>query len=251
MAWATASTPTAVDLVPDRRAAASDGPKAVGPLSRRAWVGLLLTILGTIGFVVQADAALEGDGLAAFDPQLTRDFVAHRTPGLSHVAQAITFLGEVPVLTVLTVVVAAALRIITGRWRPSIVLASGMAGAATLTYTLKVLIGRHRPDSSLVLGTVSNGFSFPSGHTLSSAVFFLLLAAMLWYSNAPRKAKVAGMAAAVLLTIAVGLSRVYLGYHWATDVLAGWTMALTWLCLIATVVHLINRRHPGGSRQEP
>ncbi|GAA1598961.1 hypothetical protein GCM10009804_64400 [Kribbella hippodromi] len=210
--------------------------------NQRTVLGLVVVLLGVFAFVVQADAAVEGDGLVAFDPGLTSDFVAHRTAVLSTVARAATFLGEIPVLTILTIVAAALLRLFTHRWRPAIVLAAGMIGAATLTYTLKVLIGRHRPDASLVLGAVSNGFSFPSGHSLSSAVFFLLLAGLLWYSKASRAIKLAGTAVAVVLTAAVGLSRIYLGYHWATDVLAGWTVAATWLCLIATTVHFAGRR---------
>lgn len=205
-------------------------------------LGLVVTVLGTIAFAVQADAAIEGDGLAAFDPGLTENFIDHRTAILSKVAQTITFFGSVPVLTALTVLVCALLRILTRRWRPTVILAVGMAGAAGLTYGLKVLIGRHRPDSSLVIGTIDTGFSFPSGHTLSSTVFFVLLAALLWYSNFSRKVKIAGAIVAVVLSIAMGLSRVYLGYHWATDVLAGWTVALTWLCLIGTAVHTIDTR---------
>lgn len=205
-------------------------------------LGLVVTVLGAIAFAVQADAAIEGDGLAAFDPGLTENFIDHRTAILSKVAQTITFFGSVPVLTALTVLVCALLRILTRRWRPTVILAVGMAGAAGLTYGLKVLIGRHRPDSSLVIGTIDTGFSFPSGHTLSSTVFFVLLAALLWYSNFSRKVKIAGAIVAVVLSIAMGLSRVYLGYHWATDVLAGWTVALTWLCLIGTAIHAIDTR---------
>ncbi|HZX09126.1 phosphatase PAP2 family protein [Kribbella sp.] len=220
------------------------------PLVRRTAVGLLFTVLGSIAFAVQADAAREGDGLAAFDPRLTADFVAHRTNLLSVLARAITFVGEVPVLSLLTVVVAAVIRLRTHRWRPAVVLAAGMAGAAILTYVLKVLIGRQRPDASMVLGTVNNGFSFPSGHSLSGTVFFLLLAGLLWYTSVSLALKIAGTAVAVVLSVAMGLSRVYLGYHWATDVLAGWTVALTWLCLFATVVHLLSssRVDRAGSR---
>jgi membrane-associated phospholipid phosphatase len=218
-------------------------------LSRRSVAGFLLTVLGAIAFAVQADAVVEGEGLATLDPGLTANFVAHRTGALSALAQAITFVGQVPVLTGLTVVVAALIRLRTRRWRPAVVLAAGMAGAATLTYALKVLIGRHRPDASIVIGTVSNGFSFPSGHSLSGTVFFLLLAALLWYSAASLAVKIASTAAAVALSIAMGLSRVYLGYHWATDVLAGWTVALTWLCLLATAVYLISpSAGPAGTR---
>ncbi|MGW6278548.1 phosphatase PAP2 family protein [Kribbella sp. NPDC055071] len=210
----------------------------------RTLLGLLATALGTIAFVVQADAAVEGDGLAAFDPRLTADVVAHRVASVSKIAQAITFIGEVPVLTALTVIIAIVLRLRTRRWQPAIILAVGMAGAAGLTYGLKVLIGRHRPDASVVLGAVSNGFSFPSGHTLSSTVFFLLLAGLLWYSSASRATKIAGTTAALLLSLAIGLSRIYLGYHWATDVLAGWTAALTWLSLLATFIHFTKPRSP-------
>ncbi|MGZ0147740.1 phosphatase PAP2 family protein [Kribbella sp. WER1] len=213
-------------------------------LSRTA-VGLLFTLLGTIAFVVQADAAVEGDGLAAFDPQLTANFVAHRTDVLSFFARAITFVGQVPVLTALTVVVAGLIRLRIHRWRPAVVLAAGMVGAALLTYVLKVLIGRHRPDAHLVIGTIDTGFSFPSGHTLSGTVFFGLLAALLWYTGVSRAVKIAGTALAVVLSIAMGLSRVYLGFHWATDVLAGWTVAVTWLGLLATVVHLVSSSRAG------
>jgi membrane-associated phospholipid phosphatase len=225
--------------------------KVVSALSPRTLLGLLATVVGTIAFALQADAADEGDGLAAFDPQLTADVVAHRTAGMSKLAHALTFIGNVSVLTILTVVVAVLLRILTHRWRPAVILVIGMAGAATLTYTLKVLISRHRPDASIVLGAVNHGFSFPSGHSLSSAVFFLLLAGLLWYTDVSRAVKLAGTAAAIVLTIGIGLSRVYLGYHWATDVLAGWTIALTWLCLIATTVHLLRTRRDRRSVSTP
>ncbi|MGW7680892.1 phosphatase PAP2 family protein [Kribbella sp. NPDC054772] len=214
-------------------------------------LGLLVALLGAIGFVVQADAVVEGDGLAAFDPHLTQDFVAHRTAGLSKLAQTITFFGGVPVLTAITVIVAGLLRLLTHRWRSSIILLVGMSGAALLTTIIKLLIGRHRPDSSMVIGTVNTGFSFPSGHTLSGTTFFLLLAGLLWYSAASRALKIAGTALAVVLSIAMGLSRVYLGYHWATDVLAGWTLALTWLCLLATAIHFISTRQRNSPRAVP
>ena len=205
-------------------------------------------VLGTVGFALQADAVDEGDGLAAFDPQLTANVVAQRTPELTKVAQVFTFIGSAWVLTTLTVIVAVLLRVLTHRWLPALVLVVAMVGSAILTWVLKTLIGRQRPDASLVVGTVSDTFSFPSGHSLNSAVFFLTLAGMLWYTTVSRTIKILGSAVAVLLTIGVGWSRVYLGYHWATDVLAGWTVALTWLCVLATAVHLItNRRREKAS----
>ncbi|MFF1819690.1 phosphatase PAP2 family protein [Kribbella sp. NPDC058245] len=205
----------------------------------RIATGVVAVGIGAAAFAGLADAATEGDDLAAFDPHLTGTFVSHRIDELTPLVRAITFLGEIPVLTGLTIIAALILRAGTHRWRPALILIVGMLGAAGLTYGFKVLIGRHRPDSSIVVGTVSTGFSFPSGHSLSSLVFFSLLAALLWYSNAFLVTKLAGTALALLLSAAVGLSRVYLGYHWATDVLAGWTLALTWLALLATVLGVI------------
>jgi membrane-associated phospholipid phosphatase len=210
----------------------------------RAWtprvvVGLVVTMFGGIGFAWLADAAREGNGLAAFDPRLTADVAARRTPGLTEVAQAISFVGDVPVLLLLTAIVALGLWFRTRRWEPGTVLAVGMLGAGGLTYALKVLIERHRPGPAFVLGPIDTGFAFPSGHTLSSTVFFLLLAALVWYAEVRRAIKIAATAIAIVLSLAMGASRVYLGYHWGTDVLAGWIVALTWLCLLATAVHLI------------
>jgi undecaprenyl-diphosphatase len=216
-------------------------------LKARIAVGVVAVGLGTAAFAGLADAATEGDDLAAFDPHLTATFVSHRVDGLTPVARAITFLGEIPVLTALTIIAALLLRAGTHRWRPAVILVVGMLGAAGLTYGFKVLIGRHRPDSSIVVGTVNTGFSFPSGHSLSSLVFFGLLAALLWYSNASLATKLAGTALALLFSVAIGLSRIYLGYHWATDVLAGWTLALTWLALLATALAVLRPPQPSDS----
>ena len=210
--------------------------------------GLAAVGLGTAIFADLADAATEGDDLAAFDPHLTTTFVNHRIAELTPLARAITFLGDIPILTGLTIVVAVLLRVFTQRWRPAIYLVVGMVGAAVLTFGFKVLIGRQRPDASIVLGTVSTGFSFPSGHSLSSMVFFILLAALVWHSNATRLTKLTATAAAVLMSLAIGLSRIYLGYHWATDVLAGWTLALTWLALLATA-HAVSSKAGQGSAE--
>jgi undecaprenyl-diphosphatase len=210
-------------------------PRAVGCL--------LVAVLGGIGFGWLADAAEEGDSLASLDPRLTTDVVAHRTGGLTHVAQGISFVGEVPVLLLLTAIVALGLWIRTRRWQAGLLLVVGMGGAGALTYILKLLVGRHRPGASFVLGPIDTGFSFPSGHTLSSTVFFVLLAALVWSAEVRRTPKIAAAVSAVVLSLAMGLSRLYLGYHWGTDVLAGWIVAVTWLCLLGTGTLLVRAKY--------
>jgi membrane-associated phospholipid phosphatase len=154
----------------------------------RYLVGLLVVALGVSGFGWLADAAVEGDRLAALDPGLTTDLVAHRTADLTKVAEGISFVGDVPILLLLTALVATGVWIRTSRWQPA-----------------------------------------------------LLLAALVWSADVRRAAKLVALATAVVLSLAMGLSRIYLGYHWATDVLAGWLVALTWLCLIATAQPLLRQ----------
>ena len=117
-----------------------------------------------------------------------------------------------------------------------------MIGSTVLTSVLKALIGRARPDTALVLGPVTETFAFPSGHTLNSTVFFLTLAALVCARISSRRTRTAVLAVAVVISIGIGLSRVYLGYHWATDVVAGWTVAIVWLVIVLNAAAFIRNR---------
>jgi membrane-associated phospholipid phosphatase len=206
-----------------------------------------VAVAGTIGVISLADAATESDGLAALDPEFTTDVVAHRAPLLTTLARALTFVGDVPVLVALMLIAAFLLWKWTRGLRAPALLLFAMAGSAALTYGVKALVERKRPGITVVLGPVDNSFAFPSGHTLNSTVFFVTLAALLWVGLRSYGARTALAVAAVLMSIGIGLSRVYLGYHWATDVLAGWTIAITWLALVSLVAYF-SRSHP---KQQP
>jgi membrane-associated phospholipid phosphatase len=201
-----------------------------------------VVVAGTLGLIVLADAATESDGLAAFDPELTADAVSHRTPVLTAIARTLTFIGSTVVLLPLTVVAALVLWRWTRSLRAPAVLVLAMLGSALLTSVLKTLIGRARPDTALVLGPVSETFAFPSGHTLNSTVFFLTLATLVCARISSRRTRTAILTVAVVMSIGVGLSRVYLGYHWATDVVAGWTVAIVWLVIVLNVAAYIGNR---------
>jgi undecaprenyl-diphosphatase len=206
--------------------------------------GLVIAAAGIVAIAGLADSVRESNGLAADDPGVANDVLGLRTVQLTDVARALTFLGDVPVLMVFTLIAAAVLWRMTRSRRPVVLLLVAMAGAAVLTYGVKLLVERPRPGVTYVLGAVDTSYSFPSGHTLNSAVFFLTLAGLLWMLRAGLVWRIAGTAVAVLLSVGIGLSRLYLGYHWATDVLAGWLLAATWLSLVATGAYFT--RDPGG-----
>jgi undecaprenyl-diphosphatase len=201
-----------------------------------------VVVAGTLGLIVLADAATESDGLAAFDPGLTADAVSHRTTVLTAIARVLTFIGSAVVLVPLTIVAALVLWRWTRSLRAPAVLLVAMIGSTILTSVLKSLIGRARPDAVDVLGPVSETFAFPSGHTLNSTVFYLTLAALVCTRIRSRRTRTAILAAAVVLSIGIGLSRVYLGYHWATDVVAGWTVAIVWLVIVLNAAAFIRNR---------
>lgn len=205
-------------------------------------VSAAIAVAGTIGVIGLTDAATESDGLAALDPEFTADVVSNRTSVLTVLARALTFVGDMPVLVSLMLIAVFLLWRWTHGLRAPALLLFAMAGSAGLTAGLKALVERKRPGVTFVLGTVDTGFAFPSGHTLNSTVFFVTLAALLWAGLRSYSARTALAVAAVLMSLGVGLSRVYLGYHWATDVLAGWTVAVTWLALVSLVAYFSRPR---------
>jgi undecaprenyl-diphosphatase len=122
-------------------------------------------------------------------------------------------------------------------------LANTLLGGSLANTLLKGFIGRPRPDI-VPHGTSAALSSFPSGHAMMSAVVFLTLGALLALSADERRVKIYILAWSVLLTVAVGVSRVYLGVHWPTDVIAGWIAGAIW----ATLCLMLSRRIVTTSR---
>lgn len=145
---------------------------------------------------------------------------------VEEMARDFTGLGGVGVLTFLTLAVAGLLAF-TGRLRTVALLAASIGGGLLLSTLLKLAFDRARPDL-VPHGSLVYTASFPSGHSTMAAVTYLTLGALLMRTQQSRAIKAYLLTVAVTLTIAVGASRVYLGVHWPTDVLAGWTIGAAW-----------------------
>jgi undecaprenyl-diphosphatase len=162
-----------------------------------------------------------------------------------------TALGSAAVLTIIVVLVAGFLAMQRSFRSMGFVIIASLLGAG-LSMTLKNVFGRQRPDETLHLVEVSSA-SFPSGHAMLSAVVYLTLGVVLAGTRSRRREKLYIMLAAFLLTGIVGLSRVYLGVHYATDVLGGWSIGLCWAMLCLLAAHYLNRQHrrsgPRGQSQ--
>jgi undecaprenyl-diphosphatase len=162
-------------------------------------------------------------------------------PGwLVSAALDITALGSATVLG-LTVVAIAGFLILQGMWRTGLFVAVASGGALFVNAALKQFFQRPRPDVVPHLREVMT-MSFPSGHALTSAVVYLTLGALSMRIAERRLTKFYCMAMAMLVTGLVGASRVYLGVHYPTDVLAGWLIGLCWALLCWMVEQWLERR---------
>jgi undecaprenyl-diphosphatase len=152
----------------------------------------------------------------------------------------ITALGGTTVITLMTLAVIGFLlmrRIYHAMWL--VVVAS--VGAGILTTVMKYFVARERPPEALRLDVVTSA-SFPSGHSLTSAVFYLTLAALLTRLVDRTRLKAYILTTAILAVGLIGLSRMYLGVHYPTDVLGGWTLGLAWALLCWLVARFLQRR---------
>jgi undecaprenyl-diphosphatase len=115
-----------------------------------------------------------------------------------------------------------------------------VSGGAVISNLLKLAIERPRPDLVARLVEV-NTSSFPSGHATLAAVTYLTLGALLSRVEARRRAKIYVLTVAVVLTVLIGVSRIYLGVHWPTDVLAGWCVGAAWAMLCWRIALALQR----------
>jgi undecaprenyl-diphosphatase len=156
------------------------------------------------------------------------------------VAFDITALGSPTVLT-LTVLAVGGFLLLQGMWRTALFVSLASLGGWFLNSALKQLFQRPRPDVVPHLRDVMS-LSFPSGHAMTSAVVYLTLGALTMRIAERRLTKFYCMAVAVLATVLVGATRIYLGVHYPTDVIAGWLIGLSWALLCWIVERSLERR---------
>jgi undecaprenyl-diphosphatase len=138
-------------------------------------------------------------------------------------------LGSTGVLTVMVLAVAGFLAM-TRKTHAALFVPLSVIGGVLISQTMKWAYARPRPDL-VPHGTEVYSASFPSGHSMMSAIVYLTLGALVVRTQSDRNVKAYILAVAVILTVLVGASRVYLGVHWPTDVLAGWVLGGLWAFL--------------------
>lgn len=159
---------------------------------------------------------------------------------LQHVGLDISALGGGAVLTLMTLLVIGYL-LIERRFHAVVFLLFAALGGLALNKSLKVLFGRERPDIVPHLSEVSSA-SYPSGHSMLSSIIYLTLGVMLARSVQSRTLKIYFVSAALGLSFFIGLSRVYLGVHYPTDVVAGWAAGTGYAMVCALAAYWLQNR---------
>lgn len=221
----------------------------VAQLARRIgphWALLLLLVLGTgaaVGLtaasaeVYQAVAAEEG--IATLDRPALDAAMDLRSPWLNAAAIAFTSLGGTVGMPILAGSAAAALTAARRSFTPLILMTVAATGSLLMTVLGKDAIGRLRPGTEFAVPPFEVSPSFPSGHTLNAVVIAGIIAYLLLLRQRSGLARVLTVAAAVTFAFVMGLTRVYLGHHWVTDVAVAWTLGLAWLSVVITAHRLL------------
>jgi undecaprenyl-diphosphatase len=227
---------------------------------RRTWVGreplvfvsLLLVVLGVWG-VITLYQDIRGGEIPGFDTVILKALRQPDNPRhlvgpewMESTVRDVTALGGVIVLAMVVMGVCGFLIMIRHHHMMWLVLASTV-GATVVNTTLKAVIDRPRPEVVPKLTDVRSE-SFPSGPSAMSAAVYLTLGGLLAQTVKKRRLKLYCLAVAVLLTVMVGFSRVALGVHYPSDVMAGWSLGLAWSLLCWLTARYLQRR--GAVEQE-
>lgn len=221
---------------------------------RARWRSLELTTLLVVGLAAGAGwaflrlaEAVREDDTRAFDRAV---LLALRSPGdpsdplgprwAEEVARDVTALGGTTVVALVTLGAATFLWLVGSRGGAALLLAA-VAGGEVLSVVLKLGFERPRPDLVPHLTAVYTA-SFPSGHAMMSAVAYLTIGALVARLRPEPRVKVFAVITAVVLTVLVGASRLYLGVHWPTDVLGGWAAGAAWAAACWGVADALRRR---------
>lgn len=205
----------------------------------------LFVVLGIWGFIELADEVMEGEtqGFDQWVVSILRSPENQAIPRgprwLLETARDVTGLGSHAVLALVTLA-ATGLLLALGKHDSMWLILIATSGGALLSFFLKILFARERPD--IPHGIHITSWAFPSGHALVSAIVYLSLGALLARIVPGRVSKLYVLLFAIFLTFLIGTTRIYLGVHYPTDVLAGWSVGFSWALFCWLVAQHLQKR---------
>ncbi len=198
-----------------------------------AGAAVVLAVMVSLGLLITKP--LSHTGFSQWEGGVNRYFAAHRTGLGNSLTKVGSLIGNTPAITAVAVIAFIALRLVLHRWRESIALLVTVVGEVTLFVLTTLLIDRPRPKVPHLDGAPPTS-SFPSGHTAATASLYGLLAIIVLIHVGRSVWRALAIVMAILLVLAVGVSRLYRGMHYPTDVMGGILLASMWLAVTTTVI---------------
>jgi membrane-associated phospholipid phosphatase len=203
-------------------------------VSARQWAAIAIAAAAA-AIVALLRSGVEANGrLVHLDTSVTNWVVDHRPGWLVDTMKVVTRLADVrvafPVVAVAVIVL-----VMRRRLSLAVALVASTVGTSLLVHWGKLSVERPRPPVDVQLVS-ARGFAFPSGHAGQGVALYCGLAVVIWFCTRRRSARVAAAILGGCLALAVGASRVVLGVHWTSDVVAGWAVGVGWLALIVVAV---------------
>jgi undecaprenyl-diphosphatase len=200
------------------------------------WLIVLGWLLGLlVRHTIGADAT-------PIDAPVLRFMARHRTDARTTVADAVSALGSGGVVLPAAVAIGLVWRVAGRTWRPLALLVAAYVGATTIVHIDKWLVDRARPPVGLAVRPFSQ-MAFPSGHSMQAAATWGVLAALVVAHVRPGPTRAAVVVVAAVVIVGVGLTRLYLGAHWFTDVVAGWLLGGAWAFALVRIAGLRSARN--------
>lgn len=194
------------------------------------------SILAATALLIFADLAedMMFNELKMFDTVVTDFFTGLRSPALTTAMKVITGFGSAGVLAIIALVAVFFLFRRKKHYWDAVMVVIALLGGWLLNEVLKMIFHRPRPNLNPLIEV--GGYSFPSGHTMTGIAFYGFLAYLIWLNYRPSRVRWAAVTCLTVLIILIGISRIYLGVHYPSDVLAGWAGGGFWLagCILAS-----------------
>ncbi len=209
-------------------------------LASRLLIGLFLSVVFLLGFSALAEDVVEKDTLVRFDLALDNELHATTTPEMVQVFRFISFFGSEVVF--LITIVLALYYLLKRRWFHLAIWIVATLGGELLNFLLKALFNRPRPYYATPFA-VEIYASFPSGHAMLSVIMYGILAYFLILTLRNMRLKIIVAFLAVLVSVLIGISRIYLGVHYLSDIIAGYLAGGIWLTTCITTMEVVRARH--------
>ena len=214
------------------------------------YVALRLVVAAALLWAIVAGIGrLLGKDATPLDRSVTDAITSSRTTTWDGITHWVSLCSATLTVVVITAVAFVALRIILRRWREAVLIVLAVAGEAAIFVCVTAVVDRERPDV-VRLDEAPPTSSFPSGHTGAAVALYGGLAVVAWLAAAPVVIRVLSTVVAVLLPLAVGLSRMYRGMHHLTDVLGGLALGGIWLCVVTVVIVAATRERAAPGRHQ-